>query len=245
MIKWKEVLLCLVLLLGMTTQAVCYSEPETPLTLCISCDWSSRQVLAEVRTNREIIISNYDLRLSWDFTALTLKGIAPGQEVLVPNYCCNDVAESNGFGTFAAYSGGCNVSLGPDECLARYTFHIKEIMGTNLRFTLYVLDAADEAGTGVSWKRDIVTEDLRIEDSLQVSLRPGGVIGYVTCYEPDARLFCASYGFGGELLLVESQAVFGDGTQHSYEFMMDESVIQVKLFLLDRQWRPLCEEKKV
>lgn len=153
-----------------------------PLKLVCSWDRASGTATAAVTAAEELVLSNYDIVLSWDAAVFGLTDIANGQSgfgSFVPNLST---------GWISAAGGGENLVVGKGETLAVYTLTAVGMPENgDYGFTLSVRDAATEDGEALVWKGETVSGTMSVFLLSGESFECRGSAAYVLDYQTPAE----------------------------------------------------------
>jgi len=131
---------------------------NTPLKLVSSYNKSTKTATVSLVTAETIVLSNYDVSLTWDNAVFTLSDMANGQ----PSYFSN-FQKNKSTGMISAASGGDNVTVAANETLATYTLTTANVLASgDYQFSLSVKDASNEEGTPLEWKGKSVNGALTV-----------------------------------------------------------------------------------
>ena len=166
--KYGAILLSLVMMLSAIAGTHILAEAAEAVPLKLVIDETGDKFQVTVLSKDELVLSNYDVQLSWDASAFSLNEITNGQAYLFGNF-----QQNTDTGKISAASSGNNVTVSAGETLATYVLSpLSGALDGTYSFTLTVRDAADEDGYALSWKGGAITESLELgkEESMPLKL---------------------------------------------------------------------------
>ena len=219
------------------------SEQPTsaPLTLSAVYDAEQKTVNVAVRTSETIVLSNYDVQLTWDTTAFTLSDITNGQTATFSNF-----QKNIGSGKVSVASGGSNVTVPAGATLATFILSVTSGASGEYVFTLTAKDAANEDGDALAWKGVSVQTQFTVTESSSVeiagvSLDGAKVTVTASCSMDGVVLFCAAYKADGQYLAAKTVRMDKDGDEKTYILNFGATEFgYVKVFALNGGYQPLC-----